>query len=74
MTIQNVLHKGPKWQTYKIQILHEIKGTDGYTRVEFANYMLTATDKNDNLPTFQEEMSPTSTVIYDYLIFFVNFS
>jgi len=34
------LHKRPSSHGYKIQIFHEIKDTDEYTRIENSNLML----------------------------------
>jgi hypothetical protein len=45
---QNALCNRLRFHAYKIQILHEIKGKHHYTRAEFANLMLSASDDNDN--------------------------
>ena len=46
-TIQNVLHKSLRLHAYKIQLKQEIKPDDRPKRVEFATFMLNATDEDE---------------------------
>lgn len=48
MMIQNALRNRLRFHAYKIQILHQIKDKHHYTRAEFANLMLSASDDIDN--------------------------
>jgi len=48
MIIQNALRNRLRFHAYKIQILHEIKDKHHYTRAEFANLMLSASEDTDN--------------------------
>jgi hypothetical protein len=51
MMIQNALRNRLRSHAYKIQILDEIKDKYHYTRAEFANLMLSASDDIDNFFT-----------------------
>ena len=46
--IQNALCNKLRFHSYKIQILHEMKYEHHYTRAEFANLMLSASDDTDS--------------------------
>jgi len=48
MMIQNALRNRLRFHAYKIQILNEIKDKHHYTRAEFANLMLSASDDIDS--------------------------
>ena len=60
MMIQNALCNRLRFHAYKIHILHEIKDKHHYTRAEFANLMLSASDEIDS---FLQQVMYTNNVL-----------